>query len=535
MNELTKMIPKSRSFDGYEEFLASIKTYAYEHDDNVLFRTDTKGIFQMFLDNLPEDKQHYNCHNCHRFVSKYGGLVRINSDNTTEPIMWPEVVPPYFQEAVSKVREYIKNAKIIGVYIPPTYRILGISDSNGFNHMSVENTLGRRAYAGINYTERYKYMCNLAKDYPIELLDEANKYIISGTLYRNDVVQNTLTVLINFYNSSAKLKGRERSMYIWKFCATSNAAMFHWKNGILGTLLDDIRNGLDSDEVIARFNSKTDPLNYMRPKAAPSVGNIVRAQELFAELGITENPMKRRLASLDDLQLIWIPTIKKEPQDGSSIFNTLMNEASRDLKFKPREDLVFDKGRMTWVKFESEILPMANSIVANVRLPGQTFASFTTSVYPDSKPIFKWDKENNRNPVAMYLKAKTMQDVHFNVLRSTPVPVTGICYDPESWTIDEARESSTLGVTLILYGAKDLGVLNGVTNGTGIFPEDLIPELHEVRSTIEAYSAHDKIEPIMDPACGVRIQKGINYEDRVSLTVYLNNGSAIRCSIDRFE
>ncbi len=39
---------------------------------------DPDSLWATYLDNLPADRQHYDCHACRRFIQKYGGLVTIS-------------------------------------------------------------------------------------------------------------------------------------------------------------------------------------------------------------------------------------------------------------------------------------------------------------------------------------------------------------------------------------------------------------------------------------------------------------------------
>lgn len=53
---------------------------------------------------------------------------------------------------------------------------------------------------------------------------------------------------------------------------------------MIGTLLDDIASGMSFDSVSRRFAEKMHPLQYQRPQAAPSAGNIAQAEKIVEKL-----------------------------------------------------------------------------------------------------------------------------------------------------------------------------------------------------------------------------------------------------------
>ena len=107
--------------DGYPQFLAATRRRAetYFGVKVPLFETDAVGLFDLFLANLPADqRQHYNCHACRRFVERFGGLVCVGEGGSLVSLMWdPEAVPVFFRESVSTMARSVRAAKITGVFL----------------------------------------------------------------------------------------------------------------------------------------------------------------------------------------------------------------------------------------------------------------------------------------------------------------------------------------------------------------------------------------------------------------------------------
>ena len=78
--------------NGYEELIDNIKkTFASKLKDNVktpLFKTSVSSLFDTFLQYLPDScRQEYTCRTCQHFVDRFGGLVFIKEDGTTECLL----------------------------------------------------------------------------------------------------------------------------------------------------------------------------------------------------------------------------------------------------------------------------------------------------------------------------------------------------------------------------------------------------------------------------------------------------------------
>jgi hypothetical protein len=70
-----------RTNDGYDHLEKMIKESFKDAIANheVLYTTDCENLYDIFLQNLPEDaRQHYTCNACRNFVNRYGGLVTID-------------------------------------------------------------------------------------------------------------------------------------------------------------------------------------------------------------------------------------------------------------------------------------------------------------------------------------------------------------------------------------------------------------------------------------------------------------------------
>jgi len=60
----------------YDELLSRIQNHFARavSQTKALFTTDVEGLWELYIDNLPEeDRQHHTCNTCKSFINRYGG------------------------------------------------------------------------------------------------------------------------------------------------------------------------------------------------------------------------------------------------------------------------------------------------------------------------------------------------------------------------------------------------------------------------------------------------------------------------------
>ena len=521
----------TRDHDGYEQLLVSIRDRFYDLATKgvQLYTTDAGGLYDIFLDHIPEEaRQHYNCNACRHFVNRYGGLVGIDLSGALHPVMWADQ-EGFFAEAIEAVRRVVKRANVTGVFVTSEKR-LGTPVTGSWHHMAVNVPVDMRhrdrlrtAYqVAAEKAEDYKMLGRAIGMYKWETVRAAVNLLRSESLYRGEKVRGVAEWLLGVHHClGAANNSWARRNLMWHAVATAPAGFCHVSSTMIGTLLDDIAAGLDMDTVRRKFAEKMNPTQYQRPKAAPTAGNIEQAEKIVERLGIA-NSLRRRFARLEELQLLWKPAPQKQPAGG--VFGHLKPKAA-----KPTDMVAVRSQAMTWWKFAATVLPQALKIEYKVdtsRL--EPYGAILTAVDPDAPPIIRWDNEIDRNPFSWYLYAHGSAGYNWN-LSSGWVDVTGVTLQPSLW--QEGHEYQGKSVFFILEGCKDKRYATG---GLGLFPEILRGELREVRSTIEAYSRQGVLEGAEEAtACGIRLQDGADWQ-RACFRVTTETG-VTEYTLDRWD
>lgn len=502
-----RKISVNRHLDRYDEFLISVNRGFYESTkfNKPLFKTNIENLYDVFLDCIPEEKrQEYNCRCCRNFVNRYGDLVTVDSNSgKLISVMWSiDDVPHSYETAVKTMKRLVERGKIIGAF-KTKKECLGIPEAGGFRHLSVDVPTIMRSNSLIKkeneleaeIEENYKLLLSITKRYRIDTVKAAVNLLRSGELNGSERVIGNAEWFLEIIQSPPKMK----TNVLWLKAAKAPKGYCHISSNILGTLLDDIESNLSIDSIKQRFYEKIDPLQYMRPKKSPTLGNVLRGEKIVEELGIADS-LKRRYAKAEELlKTVWVPkTENSNSEANKGIFHDLLK--SKD--FKARREVVPDKV-ITWEKFNRTILPDAKKIEFYVPYSRQNYGAIVTAECQDAPPIFQWDSIKNRNPFSWYVYCNGSMPDSWLLSPYEYIAVTAITLKPNMW--QEGFEHQGKGVFFILDGARDT---EHERCGAALFPVLLKSELHEIRATIESYSRGEMISGYEESsACGLLLNE----------------------------
>jgi len=153
-----------------------------------------------------------------------------------------------------------------------------------------------------------------------------------------------------------------------------------------------------------------------------------------------------------------------------------------------------------------------------------------TAVDGNSKPILKWDSQEQRNQVSWFMYHQSFHVTSFGLIGHQLSEITGITPKPDTWF--GRGHGGDAGDILIVDGCTDklLGA------GLALFPEFLRAELHSVRSTIEA---HSNFKRMKQPPAGKPWAVGLMLSEQARSIgfdlVVQTGGLTVRYHIDRWD
>jgi hypothetical protein len=523
-------------------------------ENGPLFTTDAAGLVDKYLFNLaPGERQTHNCRACQRFIETYGGLVAISELGVVVPAMWNgNDWPQFYQQAVDALHYRVRQAKVTGPFLS-SLPVWGTPESGirpdakvPWTHLS--------AYIGTAHTfretkltaeqamaakrEDFRTVQTFLDNTKLATLAEALRMLTTESLPNSERFVAPVRWLVDLYERRVGVRSpRVRDNILWKAVASAPDGFCHPNASMVGVLVENIEAGRSFKVIVDSFGRKVDPRDFQRPKAPPAAGNIRAGEAIIEKLGLGRS-LVRRFARLDDLQKLWTPRRPKRDDRADAmnyatagVFGHLTPKEPGSRNISPPHyqtpQVEIPPVIMTWVKFAATVLPTAEHM--EFLVPGHGhFIAFTTAVHGDSPPLMKWDGERDRNPVAWYVYPAGSTADRWNLKRGW-CPVTAVALLPTMWG-KMPMPFLGEGAVLVLDGARDMNHRGGM-----LFPECLRGELHEISSTIEAYSGAAQLyDQDKATACGYDLRKGADYSPRPEIRVWSANRST-RYVLDRWD
>jgi hypothetical protein len=491
-----------------------------------LFTTDVDP-WPIYIDAFPaEARQFHNCTACRHFLRAFGGLAVIGEHGQVIPALWhASDADADHATPVAAMAAAIRRARITGVFLTST-AYLGTEFTGAWAHLAVRLPSSSPAWhrggaltASQKIAERTQDHGNVMRalaEFPLEQLERVVELLKTDALYRAEKVLGPAEWLRDL--AAAVTKGDRRNL-VWRAIATAPAGFCHPRSSMAGTLLEDLAGGMSFDAAAARFRTKMHPLQYQRPTAPPSTGQIAAAERLVEQLGIARS-LPRRFARIEDLETLWRPA-PTEPTATGSVFGHLRPATSKD------QPLDVTEQRITWERFARTVLPDATALEALLPARGN-YCALVTAVDPDAPPILQWDRPERRNPVSWYVYPAGSEARQWALTGGTWRAVTALTLQPSMWG-DAPLAHQGRSAIAIVAGARDT---RWQTAGGGLFPEILRSELHGARATIEAYSQRATIAGFdQATACGLRIGD----KSEAVLRATTRTGSRFVYRIDRWD
>ncbi len=477
----------------YDQFLQRVQR-RFEQVEGPIFTTNAMGLFDAYLAAFPDsERQYHNCNACRRFIESYGGLVNQNG----ESVLWDIAEVPFeYVSSVGAMLQRIDTAKITGVFLT-SEKTLGLPSNRSTKHDKYWTHYAVQVPEARRYKERavsaeqkqaelrqdYQILSRALSEFTVEGLQLAIRILESDTLARDKKFQDQAQWLLDALRTR---KARGQSS-LWPLVATAPAGWCHPRSSMIGTLLEDIDAGLPLETIRDRWNKKMHPLQYQRPQAAPTEGNLDQAEKLIEKLGVRA-ALRRRYALASEVPAIWRPAAPAKGEDQGTVFGHLRkrSEAAQRVLQIPGQT------QISWEKFAEKVLPEACTLELYVPTAA-FFGAITTAVNADAPDIFQW-----KGPFAQFGIVPFSTPKHWG-LQPDWTPIAQISHPAR------APHAEVDAALLILEGAKGADA-----RSLALFPEALKSDFHPIRASIEALSKSGKMEdaPPGQVAAGLWIGTG---------------------------
>jgi len=462
------------------------------------FYTAGPLLFQAYVNAFSTKgmREEVNCRACAEFIERHGRLTFITKKGEVIPALFDHTrVSGQYRGPIKAVESIVRGSAISSVAFFDT-AVLGRPTDGGWQHLSIQHGVPRQQVKeGAHWAEmtiaqeHHKNLTRSLADFNITIIRRVLKFIQNESMRNGEKVEAWVKWLERIHIDIAKadVRRENRENIIWRYVAEAPKGWCEVRGSSIGSLFKNLKEGMDDEDAIALFDDITSAEKHLRPTAAPTEGNINQAERLIEAMGLAPS-LERRFCGISEFPHIWDPKPVESAATTGGVFDSLRTKA-KGKKNKPVEtEPTTDATTMTWAKFAKKILPEALSISMYIPRGAQSFGAFLTAVNPDAPALLKWDTdEDNRNPVSSYVHTEGSVASQWSLIAGTYVPVLAIAVMP--WMLNPNIKGMGEGMLLVLEDAQDQDV-----SSLGLFPGDLLNALHQVRSTIEAFSNDGKLQ-----------------------------------------
>lgn len=524
--------PTSKSGVHFDVLAAGIRARFAGAECAPLFTTDSGDLVELYLANLPvEERQHHTCHCCRRFLEQYGGLVTIEHDGNIRSALWSmDSIPHMYQDAVAALIKQVERSSVTGVFVSRE-KNLGQFEAGGFTHFSLVHTSLHDSLVLTDYQitaakrEDFGTLNRALAEFTKDQIAQALTLLEADSLYRSEKVIGPAKWLMEVHGRREGLRGKRKDNITWLYVATAPAGFCTPRSSMIGTLLEDIAAGYSFETVKRRFDAKMHPLQYQRPQAAASAGNIAQAEKIVEKMGIARS-LERRFARLDEIQAIWRPAEEPAAEAKGGVFGHL--QAKGEAKVEP---LTMRPQAITFEKFRRTVLAGAKKIELHLQ-SNMNFCAMITAVHADAPPILQWDREDQRNPFSWYVWNGGSRPEQWGLRAGTWANVSAIALKPSMLVDEDGHGHQAKSANFLLEGARE----SRTDSGLALFPETLRGELHSIRATIEQFSKAGKLQGAEEQSAnGVQISSGTPHYKSAHIVRVTGQHGVATYTIDRWD
>ncbi len=374
---------------------------------------DGDALYQRYLDAFPEGtnpifkkKSEHECSCCRQFIRRVGNVVSVNDQGTVSTV-WDEAAekaPHPYNVVAASLRDTVLAADISDLYRvsqkensfgAKTTRSIGEGKALTWNHLYTD-TIPKALQSATPDQVRgdYRTTVQVFTRGLVELapsaLDTVFSLIEANNLYRGAEHKAAVVQFMAAQKAYQSKEGRAQSVFAWTN-ATGPAS--HFRNTVIGTLVQDLSEGKDVDRAVASFEQKVAPTNYKRTTAVITPAMVKKAMETIEALGL-EPALERRFATIKDISVNdvkWVDGSVKPAMKGG-LGDTLMQVATTGLaNTKKDEERAEDIGLDVFLE---RILPDTTGM--EVLLKGEhlgNLMSLTAPVHAEPKQLFRWNND----------------------------------------------------------------------------------------------------------------------------------------------
>lgn len=351
-----------------------------------------KGSNPIYLTNTQHD-----CSCCKQFVRNLGRVLAIVDGELDSPWNVKGLESPY-KEVADSMHGFVCELGITSVFrtkeksygAEVSRQLLEDGSVKRWNHFHGKVLTGHLSDSPGEAKGMIETTAQVFRRGLVELSSDAVQQVLdlidANALYRGQEHRSVVVGFQKIQNQYKLLKTNvKRSIFVW---SKANDPATRFRNTVIGTLVQDLSEGVDLEKAVKSFETKVAPTNYKRTSALITPRMVEDAMSTIKELGL-EPALYRRLAKMSDISVnnvLWADRADQPLMKGG-LLDTLMKATKTDVAVDKAADVSIDE-------FMSAVLPQAQGIemrVSNAHL--SNFMTLTAPQHPDTGKLFRWSND----------------------------------------------------------------------------------------------------------------------------------------------
>lgn len=369
-------------------------------------------IWELYLNSYPTElntifrqRKHYDGNYDRNFIKRLANLVAFDKDLNLQTI-WDVKVEGYFQQVADNLKDLVlskvNQGKFSGFYLT-TEKVAGsLSNRDNYDATIVWDHFYSRVpdkyvvdkdrigtILGEKQTGFSVLKTGLDK-FSIASLETVLDLIYQNSLYRGNEFKFAVSAFLDVKKKYEKLNTElEKILFCYKEANKFSNGLCRFKNTVIGTLVDDIEDGVDLDKAVASFESKVAPTNYKRTSSVVTKTMLENARKKLIELDC-EDSIYRRFATESDIPTTELLFSHSDSKVVNGVFDELIEESNKKVKNLDKVE------EISIEDFLANVLPKAKTVEALVDYNHMSnFVTLTAPQNASAKGIFAW-----KNPIA---------------------------------------------------------------------------------------------------------------------------------------
>lgn len=432
----------------------------------VFVTTLTKeDIWDAYLKAFPEgtnpifrERTEHDCSCCRNFIKNLGRVVTLRPDGSYQTV-WDVEAEGEYAVVAAALSDLIRQHPIESIYRTkePSYgaKVTYEAPKDGSPQLTWHHFYGatpkhlQHASPGEAIGEAaatHQVLSGGLKEFTLGACETVEELIATNSLYRGEEHHQAVKDFTELKRLYDNLPEGRRALFVWQSLG-KRAARF--KNTAIGTLVQDISEGMAVDAAVGRFEAKVAPQNYKRSSAVITQGMVDKALADLRALGL-ESAVQRRFATVSDIDVNDVLFVDRSvrPHMRDSLADLLASSVKPRRVHPGKSPAASD---ITIDEFLENVLPGASSVelmLDNGHLGN--FVSLTAPVDPAAGRLFSWD-----NGFAWAYDGDIADSDMRKAVRAAGGSVNGAFRFTHSWNYRE-RNASLMDLHVFMPGSNCL-------------------------------------------------------------------------------